>query len=257
MKFDIIVPTFNLPEITKMCFARVAKYTENFKLIWIDNNSDTQNFDSVLDFVKSLKIEYECFRLKSNLGFVKATNLGLAVSTAPWKVFLNNDVYVTKDWLNNMVLCAETNNLDIVGPLTSPNTGSHQNVHNIKNKLRNTIPEVLDYNFDDYALKLKETMFSDFILIQGGMIAFFCTLISEKVIKRIGYLSEAFGIGFGDDDDFCNIALKNKFRIGIDLSTYVYHDHRSTFKSLYTSVEIQTMQNRALQTFYERKNNLI
>jgi len=248
-KYDIIVPTYNLSCKTIECFRRVVKFTSNYRLIWIDNNSDIKEFDAVKEFLNSNKVNYIMFRLSENLGFVKATNMGLAVATAPWRVLLNNDVYVTENWLDHMTNCADTYGYDLVGPLTSPNAGSYQGVVNMKKNIRENIPNWDLYEIDSYAKKISQTMNNDHVHVKNGMIAFFCTAIRDRVIIRIGYLSEEYGIGLGDDDGFCYVAIKNGFKLGIDLGTFVQHDHRSTFKSLYSKDQIADMQSKALDKY--------
>ena len=54
----------------------------------------------------------------------------------------------------------------------------------------------------------------------------------------------------------CSHAIKNGFRIGIDLGSFVHHDHRSTFRSIYNTSQIACMQRDALSKFHERKQNL-
>lgn len=255
IKYDIIVPTFNLADKTIKCFERIIKYTKDFRLIWIDNGSDLEPYNIVYDYIISSKIQYTCFRLPYNIGYTKATNVGLAIATAPWRVLMNNDVYVTNSWLDHMTKCADINNYDIIGPLTSSNAASYQSVANMKNRIRDNIPNWDNYNIDEYALKILNTMRNDNIHIKNGMIAFFCTAIRDTVIKRIGYLSEEFNDGFASDDIYSLIAIDYGFNIGIDLGVYVHHDHRSTFKSLYSQSEIANMQQKALEVFKNRKNN--
>jgi len=253
---DIIIPTCNLSEKTIVCFERILRYTKNYRIIWIDNGSNDDNLIGIVDSIARNKINCKNFMLDANLGFVKATNIGLAYSTAPWKVLMNNDVYVTEGWLDHMIKCAEENKYDIIGPLTSPNAVSYQGVTNMKKNIRDTIPAWSDYDIDIYANKVRQTMCKDHVHVRNGMVAFFCTLIHERVVKRIGYLSEEFGIGFGDDDDYSWRARNNGFRIGIDLGSFVHHEHRSTFKSNYSLKDIANMQRIALEKHKERKINL-
>lgn len=256
MKYDIIVPTFNLSEKTLKCFERIQRFTADFRLIWIDNGSDLAEFSAVEAYVVNNFKQHHIFQVEKNIGYVKATNIGLSYATAEWRVLLNNDVYVTSGWLDRMTLCADINGYDIVGPITSPNAMSYQGVVNMHKKVRDSIPLLYGYDTDAYADIIKKIMKDECIHIKHGMIAFFCTAIRSKVVERIGYLSEEFGIGFGDDDDFSERAHRNNFRLGLDLSTYVHHDHRSTFHSMFNDQTIKDMQTEALNKYKERKQNL-
>ncbi len=256
MLYDVIVPTFNLAEKTLKCFERIQRFTTNFRLIWIDNGSSLKEFSAIQSYVINNFEQYHIFQLEKNIGYVKATNIGLAYATAEWRVLLNNDVYVTSNWLDSMVMCANKNGYDIVGPITSPTAMSYQGVVNMHKNIRDSIPVLYGCSTDDYADIIRKTMKDDHIRVKYGMVAFFCTAIRSKVIERIGYLSEEFGIGFGDDDSFCDSAIKNGFKLGLDLSTYVDHDHRSTFHSMFNDQTIKDMQIKALDKYKERKQNL-
>ena len=59
-------------------------------------------------------------------------------------------------------------------------------------------------------------------------------------------------MGLGDDDFFAAIARRYKYRLGIDLGTFVHHFHRSTFKKNYTKAEIASMQSKALKLYKEK-----
>lgn len=256
MKYDIILCTYNLSKKTIYCLSRIHKYTKHYRLIWIDNGSTQEEYEAVRGHIVKLKMPYVHYRAETNLGFVKGVNLGLSLATSEWRILINNDVYVTHDWLNHMVAIAARYKYSIVGPVTSPNAGQHQSVKNLVKEVRTNLPDWNGKTTDEYAKILRTTMQDDHTIINNGMIAFFCAVIHKRVIERIGYLSEAFGLGFGDDDDFCYRAQRNGFTIGLVFGTYVHHEHRSTFLANYDGPIIKAMQTKALATYKERRTNL-
>ncbi len=81
------------------------------------------------------------------------------------------------------------------------------------------------------------------------MLAFFCTMIHRRVFETIGLLDESYGVGFGDDDDYCRRAEKAGFQICLQQNLLVVHHHRSTFKTLHSAEEIQRLQDEAMARF--------
>jgi GT2 family glycosyltransferase len=65
----------------------------------------------------------------------------------------------------------------------------------------------------------------------------------------VGLLDEQFGVGFGDDDDYCHRAQTAGFRLALVLDLVIPHHHRSTFRTLYSEAEIRAMQQTALKKF--------
>ena len=64
------------------------------------------------------------------------------------------------------------------------------------------------------------------------MLVFFCVMIKREVINKIGLLDEKFGVGLGDDDDYCHRAEAAGFRLAFVGNLEIYHKHKATFKAL-------------------------
>src|SRR3990167_9235110 len=113
---DIIIPVWNQLEFTKNCIDSISKNTRDFRLIIIDNASDSQT----RDFLGALKDRGDpilLVRNEQNLGFVKAANQGMRLSDAPYICLLNNDTLVTAGWLEEMVSILEKNpNIGLLNP---------------------------------------------------------------------------------------------------------------------------------------------
>ncbi len=241
--FDIIIPTFNQSTYTIKCFESIMKYSRNhdYRIIWIDNESDTMEYISVHDFLNKnieLKAKVIDYRNQENLGFVKGTNMGIAISTAPYVVFMNNDTEAVEGWLDKLLNVFQREpDAGVVGPLCSIGA-SWQNIDNIRNHIDISVP-------------------CDKYLETKHMVAFFCAMIKREVIKKVGYLSEDFGIGLGDDDWYCEQVRRSGFRIFVTLNCVIPHYHRTTFKSLYKEEEIKDMQEKAIALFYSKKEGLL
>jgi len=85
-----------------------------------------------------------------------------------------------------------------------------------------------------------------------SMLAFFCVVFRREVFDKVGFLDESFGVGLGDDDDFCYRMWQANMRCALSMGTYVHHEHRSTFKMLYTDKQYQDMKRERLARFQEK-----
>lgn len=222
---DIIVPVYGNVDLTLTCLESVRYYSKNYTLILIDNGSVKENFNSIEEeLVKHEKVKL--IKNYRNLGFVKAINQGLSVSTAPYVVLLNNDTEVTKNWLEKLYQPFQENHqLAAVGPVTNTED-CWQGKHPTK---------------DGWMMCSKTTM-----------LAFFCVMLKREVIEKIGLLDESFGVGFADDDDYCRRLHLAGYRIGLAESCFIYHAHRSTFNLLYTSIQIDEMIESNLEIFRKK-----
>jgi GT2 family glycosyltransferase len=155
------------------------------------------------------------------LGFVQAANEGLSTSTAKRVVILNNDTEVAPNWLNYLDAPLR-GNVGLAGPRTDARNcwqGAWKGKHGI------------------------------FLLPRTAMLAFFCVMLRRDVIQTVGYLDYSFGVGFGDDDDYCHRAHLAGFRLAFVPALLIRHHHRTTFKTLYATKEIQSMQQAARAKF--------
>lgn len=208
---DIVIPVWNGLEHTRKCIERIIANTEvNFRLIIVDNGSDikTENYLKSLAHKKDLN-NFTLIRNEKNLGFVKATNQGILASNSPYVCLLNNDAYVTKNWLARMIELADN---DPRFGIINPSWISEE-------------PEDLDrqlQNLDKYRKQYLEV--ND---CMG-----FCMLIKREVIKTIGLLDEVFGLGGLEDSDYCKKAIFAGFRCLRAKDALVIHRENTTLNKI-------------------------
>lgn len=234
-RVDIIIPTFNQSQFTINCLASIARHTHPnaYRVIWVDNGSQPSEVAAVKKAIANMP--HFAILNDENLGFVKATNQGIATSKGD-VVLLNNDTEVPKGWLANLQGGLELG-YSIVGPLADEKcTGSWQCVTNV-------LGSRWFKSLTEGAVGYVEV---------PQMIAFFCAYIARPVFQEIGYLSEAYGVGFADDDDFCQRARISYFRIAVHTGTIVTHHHRTTFTAVYGKNRWKEMQEENLRILKTR-----
>lgn len=223
---DIIIPHFGCsPDITALCvrcLESIREHSADYRVILVDNGSPDTGYLPTLRTMPHMLI-----RNSTNLGFVKATNQGLTYSTAPYVVLMNNDTEAVPQWLPLLRTGFGDPSVGLSGPLTTS-----------KNCWQGR-----------YVSPTHEPV----TLPNGHMLAFFCTMIRREVIDSIGVLDEDFGVGFGDDDEYCLRAERAGFRLALVRSLVIPHHHRTTFKQVYGVEAIPAMQEAALSLFYEKR----
>jgi len=253
----IITPTWNNADYTVRCFDSVFKNTENYKIIWVDNGSEKEDREKVKNFLEENKIPHIAIFNDENLGFVKGTNQGMNLAikdSADYAVLLNNDTEVYNDWLKNMIDVFDKNKkIGIVGPLASPSHG-WQDINNLRKKRPDEFSDLPDYNDnpEKYSEIIKNKYSGQSIEVYPN-VAFFCTLIKKELLEEVGVLSEDFGLGFSDDDDYCSRSLNAGYKIYLAKDVFIFHNHRTTFKKHFTEKEIKKM-GKANQEILKKKH---
>jgi GT2 family glycosyltransferase len=241
----IITPTWNNADYTVRCFESVFRNTEDYKIIWVDNGSEKEDVEKVRDFLEKNGVPHVAILNDENLGFVKGANQGMNLAIkedADYVVLLNNDTEVFEGWLDRMIAVADSKEkIGIVGPLASPSHG-WQDINNLRKKRGDEFGDLPEYNDDPeaYAKIIKDKYNGKSFEVYPN-VAFFCTLIKKELMDDIDVLSEDYGLGFGDDDDYCSRALDAGYKIYLAKDVFVFHNHRTTFKKHFTEEQIKEM----------------
>jgi len=222
----------------------------------VDNGSSRESRNAVMDEVKMHPIHKTAW-MQTNLGFIKGVNTGLEMLEqwgfpSPYVVFLNNDVVVTKGWLDRMIgIMEKDRTVFAVGPITSECTSWQSYLHAREVVSVFDIPDGFQQmNLEQRAAKLDYCFGNLYRMV--SMLAFFCTVFRREVFIKLGFLDESFGVGLGDDDDFCYRMWQADMRCAVSLGTFVQHEHRSTFKTLYTEEQYKDMKNDRFARFREK-----
>ncbi len=225
LQYDIIIPNYvteQSRQVVLNCLTSIRLYSANHRLILVDNASP--DFDSLGEELKQHPLHL--IRNDVNVGFVKAVNQGLGASTAPYVVLLNNDTEVVPGWLERL-RAPLTGNIGLSGP---------------RSNLNGTLSASMPHQ--------KPT-----VLPRPSMLVFFCVMIRRDVVDSIGLLGEQFGVGLGDDDEYCQRAQAAGYDLSYVGDLVVFHYHKMTFRSLYSEKELRTMTRRAQRLLANRFPN--
>jgi GT2 family glycosyltransferase/glycosyltransferase involved in cell wall biosynthesis len=212
------MPVYKNTELThkaiKACVEDIKRV--NARLIIINDCSPEASMREMLSRVQGEHPENIHVETNSkNLGFVKSVNKGILLSRNSDVVLLNSDVIAPNNWLTTLL--SEAEGIDLLGTLTPLSNNSTISSLPRKNEGSddllaydvNTINESLEYRLP-------------IVATPSGI--GFCMLITSKCIQRVGLLNEeAFGTGYGEENDFCQRALKLGFFNFITPNLYLHH----------------------------------
>ena len=258
---DVIVPQYNQSAHTVRFIQSFRRHAgRRARLILVDNGSEQREYENAV----AVAGNNNCLLIRNseNLGFVRAVNQGLCASDAPYVVIQNNDTEIYKDCYGRLMRILESDSqIGAVGPLTSP-CDSWQSIDHVmsrwgwlKQAIDQKIGKLPTNDHAKCARNLART-FGDQSHQIYGMIAFFCAMFPRKVIDAVGLLSTDYGIGLGDDDDFCARIRQHGFKLMISPGTYVFHNHRTTFKSIFTDEDLRREQEKNIKIFRDKWNTL-
>jgi GT2 family glycosyltransferase len=209
--YDIVIANYTTPETEPLalaCVKSIRAHSRDYRIIWVQNGPGPSE-----EIAQELRLaEGLCFiGNDANLGFVRAANQGLRASTAPYVVLLNNDTEAVPGWLEKLREPLVWP-IALAGPCTTA-SGSWQG--------------------------RMQPGDGTFLLTGDGTLAFFCVMMDRRVLDVVGYLDEDFGLGFGDDDDYCDRVHRAGLGIAFVGGLTIPHRHRSTFRSLFPNSKIE------------------
>ena len=177
-KYSVVIPTYNLCELyLKPCIESIIKYTNlnDIELIVVANGC-TDGTHKYLNYVGTVIPNLLTVIYPEPLGFSKAVNAGIKAATCDKIVLLNNDTLLLDQPQNQW--------LDFLNkPFQDPDCG-------ISCIIKTLSPPA----GRDFAI-------------------FFCVMIHRNVFTAIGLLNEEYGVGGGEDTEFCIEAEAAGFKV--------------------------------------------
>ncbi|HHY26794.1 MAG TPA: glycosyltransferase family 2 protein, partial [Desulfitobacterium dehalogenans] len=209
---SIVVQGYNRLSKTKYCVECILKYTEDvdYELILVDNGSD----DGTLEFFQSVQYKNKkVIRITQNRGTFLPLKYYINIFKGKYIVIIPNDVYVTRNWLSNLLKCYQSDaKIGFVVPVSS-------HISNLQ--------EVdLDfYDFDDMQKKAAKFNQSDPVKWEERMrLISIINFFSRDVLDNIGIYDVAYSHDFGEDD-LCARIRRMGYKLILCRDTWVCHDH--------------------------------
>lgn len=235
----IIIPVFNKLELTQECIDSIYKHTEynSFKILIVDNASS----DGTHEYLKAKKKEYSNFnfiRNEENVGFGRANNQAVKEADTEKVLLLNNDMYVTENWLVNLNSELETNqDIKVVGCKLLYPEGDIQQVFTAFSKENTNLGQNISYNiYRNFPSEHPAINKNRFVQALAGA----CMLTYKDFFLEMGSFDEEYINGF-EDTDFCLRVIEKGSKILYSPKTTIYHYESRTagrFDNALKNIEI-------------------
>jgi O-antigen biosynthesis protein len=215
---DIIIPVSNQYSHTRTLLEGIYRHTDlPFHIYIIDNDSTDETVDLHKIYARNITI----LRNRMNRKWRGGINQGIQLGNNPNIVFMNNDVEVSKGWLNNMIAFLDTHpRIGAVGPLTSgPN--DWQNIDKVRERYATQIPHFKTNDLHERNRILNFHFHRSGILIEG-MLSLSCVVLKRRTVNALGMLNET--MPGRNDDEYCRRLRKSGYVLGLALDTYVICD---------------------------------
>ncbi|MCC5951670.1 MAG: glycosyltransferase [Acidimicrobiia bacterium] len=228
---SVVVPVFRGVDDVRRCVGSLMAHAGpvegvgSVEVVVVDDCSPEPEVSALCDEVAagSWPWPVRLLRNSENLGFVATVNRAIDATSGD-VVILNSDTQVTAGWLQRMVDAASAPGVATVTPLT--NFGSLC-----------TIPPVVSDAFGLFGDDPQTDACAAFVarhslrrrpeVISG---VGFCMYITRDALDLVGsFDTETFGMGYGEEVDFCLRATRVGFTHVVEDATFVYHAGGGSF----------------------------
>jgi len=221
---DIIVPVFRGFSQTRACIESVlaAKNARPTEIVVMDDASPEAEIGA---YLTALAEEGRITLIENavNLGFVATCNRAMELHPERDIVLLNSDTLVADHWLDRMVTCAETTPLVAsVTPFSNNATICSYPRIAVSNEL---VPGLTVAELDVLFCRVNAGRYVEIPTAVG-----FCMFVKRTAISAVGLFDvDAFGRGYGEENDWCMRAAKQGFSHLLCGDVFVYHQGEVSF----------------------------
>lgn len=238
---DIIIPVYRGLAETQRCLESVlrAKKAQATEIIVVDDATPEPAIAEWLDGCAE-RGEITLIRQESNRGFVASVNRAMRLHPDRDVILLNSDTEVPDDWVDHLVQCADAG----VGAGAGEKVASVTPLSN--NATLASYPRFVQPNgiptretFQQWATFCAAVNANTSVAIPTGV--GFCMWVSRQALNDVGFFDEeAFGRGYGEENDWCMRATASGYSHLLCGSTFVFHRGEVSF-----AADSQTGKDRA------------
>lgn len=236
MEISIIIVNYNSGDFLYNCIKSILEHITNinYEIIVVDNNS-TDNSLVICNDIDDAHLKI--IKLKENIGFSKANNIGMKQSKGTVLHFLNPDTRIDSEM-----------NKDYESILNDVKS-NHEYIYN--NRLLNR-----DGSYTDKILMplpmsrirqlLKISQMHDFYYIGATVI------LPKHLMEMLGGWNEAMFM-YAEDTDLYYKAHKNRIQIR-QMPAIIYHYGGASSEKAFTNITHEIIAQKSLRAFYKTNN---
>lgn len=245
---DLIIPIYNGSNKLRNLLNSLSKNGWGSARLWLVDDASTD--PAINDLLKEFTLKHPSAKIiknNSNLGFIGSVNKAMDRTTGH-VVILNSDTIVPENWIQRLLTpIIEDPSIGSATPFT--NAGQ---ICSFPNLITDTELDVNDVDRYDLAFSSMSLLNPPLPLPTG---VGFCMALNRKAIDTIGGFDEAFGKGYGEENDWCMRALYRGFRSVLVNNLFVYHAHGGSFAPSEKNALLQ--RNGRLRSKLHRRYNSI
>ena len=221
---DVVIPVYGAAEALERCLVSLARYTDlaRHRVVLVLDGPQPPEVEHALAALPGA----ELLRLARRGGFAAAANRGVAaVATPPGRdvVLLNADTQVAAGWLAGLARAAASGpRVATVTPLT--NVGTIAAVPRWLEE--NLLPA--GYDVDRFAALVSRVSRRLYPRLPTGV--GHCLWLRRAALDELGGFDEAaWGLGYGEETDYCLRAAARGWEHRLDDATFVFHEGQASF----------------------------
>lgn len=221
---DIIIPVYDGFDQTVRCIDSVlaSDYAHDCEIIIINDGSPNQKLtDYLMEHADTGK--FTLLTNEKNLGFVATVNKGMRLHEDRDVVLVNSDTIVANNWLDRLYECAISD--DAIATVTPFSNNAEICSFPVLCKSNELVGDKSVSEIDSFISKYH---FSEPIFMPTAV--GFCMYIKRSALEKVGYFDEeAFGRGYGEENDFCLRCEAVGLRHALCTNVFVFHEGGVSF----------------------------
>jgi len=220
---DIIIPVYGAATELRACLESIE--SRHRVTLVVDGPQDVAVEEVIADFPSCRVLRNEQRR-----GFVATVNRGMRETDGD-VVLLNSDTIVTPGWIEKLMAAAySSGDVGTVTPLSN-----HATICSVPQPFEeNLLPSGFDVA--SFGAVVERVSRRAYPRIPTGVGV--CMYIRRALIEDIGLFDEKnFGLGYGEENDFCMRALARGWVHVADDATFIYHAGHRSFGSARTRLQ--------------------
>ncbi len=220
----VIVPVYRNIAVTKRCIDSLmaSNLPDSAKVLILNDCSPDQEMPALLDSYK-VHPRVDVRHNMENVGFVRNVNTGMAIAGKADVVLLNSDTVVAGDWLQRLYWQANTR--ENISSVTA--TSSNATICSFP-VMEGTSGWPMGRGTDEIQRLFARHNNKRSVEIPTAV--GFCMFITRRSLAELGnFDEEAFGKGYGEENDFCLRGLSRGWKHLQALDVGVFHEGEVSF----------------------------
>jgi GT2 family glycosyltransferase/glycosyltransferase involved in cell wall biosynthesis len=221
-RVDVVIPVYQAPEAFARCLAALLAYTDlsRHRALLVLDGPQPGATEALLEApIPGVEI----LRNPERRGFVASVNAGMAKGPDRDVVLLNSDAIVTEAWLDKLQAAAYSSP-EIATATPFSNTATICSLPRFL--AANALPA--GETIESLARRIEQRSARVYPRLPTGVGV--CLFVKRRALAELGLFDErAFGLGYGEESEWCQRALKAGWRHVLDDATFVYHEGHQSF----------------------------